>query len=56
MRHFATKGRQINGIDDLKGLKLRIMTSNVIQETITRLGANVTTMAYNEVYTGLRMA
>ena len=54
MRHFATKDRQINGIDDLKGLKLRIMTSNVIQETITRLGANVTTMAYNEVYTGLQ--
>ena len=50
----AALGRQINGIDDLKGLKLRIMTSNVIQETITRLGANVTTMAYNEVYTGLQ--
>ncbi len=54
MRHFATKDRQINSIDDLKGLKLRIMTSNVIQETVTRLGANVTTMAYNEVYTGLQ--
>lgn len=54
MRHFATKDRQINSIEDLQGLKLRIMTSAVIQETVTRLGANVTTMAYNEVYTGLQ--
>ncbi|MBR1781303.1 MAG: TRAP transporter substrate-binding protein, partial [Oscillospiraceae bacterium] len=54
MRHFASKVRPINVIEDLKGQKLRIMTSPVIQETITRLGANVTTMAYNEVYTGLQ--
>lgn len=54
MRHFATKNKQINTMEDLKGLKLRVMTSNVIQETITGLGANVTTMAYNEVYTGLQ--
>lgn len=54
MRHFATKDKQVTSMEDLKGLKLRIMTSNVIQETISRLGANVTTMAYNEVYTGLQ--
>lgn len=54
MRHFASKVKPVSTMDDLKGQKLRIMTSPVIQETITRLGANVTTMAYNEVYTGLQ--
>lgn len=54
MRHFASKVKPVNTIEDLAGQKLRIMTSTVIQETITRLGANVTTMAYNEVYTGLQ--
>ncbi|WP_312280214.1 TRAP transporter substrate-binding protein DctP [Oscillibacter sp.] len=54
MRHFATKDKQITQLEDLKGLKLRTMTSNIIQDTVSRLGANVTTVAYNEVFTSLQ--
>lgn len=54
MRHIANNVRQINKPEDLDGLKLRVVPSNLILEVMETLGANPTPMAYGEIYTGLQ--
>jgi tripartite ATP-independent transporter DctP family solute receptor len=54
MRHFANNNRPINSPEDLKGLKLRVVPSNIILASMKALGANPTPMNYGEVYTGLQ--
>lgn len=54
IRHIANNKRPINNLEDVKGLKLRVVPSNLILETMKLLGANPTPMAYGEVYTALQ--
>ena len=54
IRHFATKTKAINTLADLKGLKLRIVPSNMLTEVMTNLGAAPTAVAYADVYSALQ--
>ncbi|WP_340085174.1 TRAP transporter substrate-binding protein [Siminovitchia sp. FSL H7-0308] len=51
-RHI-TANKPINTLDDLQGLKMRIPEIKAMEHTWKGLGAAPTTMAWNEVYTGL---
>lgn len=51
-RHI-TANKPINTLDDLQGLKMRIPEIKAMEHTWKELGAAPTTMAWNEVYTGL---
>lgn len=54
IRHFATKTKPINTLADLKGVKLRIVPSNMLTEVMTNLGAAPTSVAYADVYSALQ--
>lgn len=54
MRHLANNERPIQKPEDLKGLKLRVVPSNLITEIFQTLGASPTPMAYGEVYSALQ--
>lgn len=54
IRHFATVNKPIYTVEDLKGLKIRIPTSTVLDKTIKALGANPQTIAYSELYSSLQ--
>lgn len=45
----------INSIDDIKNMKIRVMSAPVLVDTFKALGANVTTTAWAEVYSGLQL-
>ena len=51
-RHI-TSNKPINSLADIKGLKLRIPEIKAMEVTWKAMGASPTTMAWNEVYTGL---
>ncbi len=51
-RHI-TASKPIETIKDLKGLKIRIPEIKAMEDTWNAMGAAPTTMAWNEVYTGL---
>lgn len=46
--------RPIYTPDDLKGLKIRVMSSPVFIDMYTTLGANATPMSFSELFTGLQ--
>lgn len=52
-RSFYTTGPQINEPADLKGLKIRVQTSDLFVSMVEALGGDATPMAYGEVYQGL---
>lgn len=54
MRLFANNVRPITSVADLKGLKLRIATSNMLEEVMGNLGANPVSVPYSEVYLALQ--
>ena len=45
----------INSIDDIRNMKIRVMSAPVLVDTFKALGANVTTTAWAEVYSGLQL-
>lgn len=49
----VTSNKPINGLDDLKGLKIRVPEIPAMVTTWRAMGANPTPMAWSEVYTGL---
>ena len=49
-----SSGRPVNGVDDVKGLKLRTPNGAIYIATWKALGAVPTPMAYTELYTGLQ--
>lgn len=49
----VTSNKPINGIEDLKGLKIRVPEIPAMVTTWRAIGANPTPMAWSEVYTGL---
>lgn len=50
--YFGVK--PINTVADLKGVKIRVHDSDVVRTVWSALGANPTTLAYNELYSGLQ--
>ncbi|MDR1573815.1 MAG: TRAP transporter substrate-binding protein DctP [Clostridiales Family XIII bacterium] len=54
IRHFANNIRPVKTVADLKGLKLRIVPSNMLTEAIGALGAMPQSVAYAETYSALQ--
>lgn len=54
MRHFATIEKPINTVADMKGLKIRVAPSNVLQRSMQLLGANPIAITYGEVVSALQ--
>ncbi len=50
LRHMINNKRKLNSADDMKGLKLRVMSTPVYIEMMKSLGADPTPMAFGEVY------
>jgi len=50
IRHMMNNKRKLNSPDDMKGLKIRVMSTPVYIEMIKSLGADPTPMAFGEVY------
>jgi len=52
-RSFYNRVKPINSIEDLKGMKFRVIQSDVFVDMVTALGANATPMPYGEVYSAM---
>lgn len=52
-RHLTNNKRPVYTPDDMKGLKIRVVKSEMSIKIITALGANAVPMAYSELYTAL---
>ncbi len=52
---WVTSKKEIATLDDMKGLKLRLMSSKLLVEDYKAYGASPTPMSYGEVYSGLQM-
>ncbi len=54
-RHFFTKKDVvINSIEDFKGLKLRVPTTDLMTDTVTALGVQSTPISFSELYSALQ--
>ena len=54
-RHFFTRNEvPISGIDDLKGLKLRVSNDPIMNGLVQGLGASPTVVSFSELYSGLQ--
>lgn len=53
-RYLANSQKPIKTVDDLNGLKMRVMESELLIDTYAALGTNATPMAFPEVYGGLQ--
>ncbi len=52
-RHIFTRS-EIKGLDDLKGMKIRVSTDPTMVAMIEALGASATVVAYGELYSSLQ--
>ena len=52
-RSFYNKQKPINSVEDMKGLKFRVIQSDIFVDMVAALGANATPMPYGEVYSGI---
>jgi tripartite ATP-independent transporter DctP family solute receptor len=52
-RSFYNSMKEITSIDDLQGMKFRVMQSDIFVDMVTALGANATPMPYGEVYSAI---
>lgn len=52
-RQITNSRRPINKVDDIAGLKLRVIPNAINVDWVSALGANPTPMAFPEVYAGL---
>lgn len=52
-RSFYTTDRPIEAPDDLRGLKIRVQSSDLFVSMVNALGGNATPMDFGEVYQGL---
>ncbi|MEE8603795.1 MAG: TRAP transporter substrate-binding protein [Candidatus Aminicenantaceae bacterium] len=55
IRNVWNAKRPILTPDDLKGIKIRVMSSPILVETFNTLGAQATPMAFGELYSALQM-
>ncbi|MDK2794595.1 MAG: hypothetical protein PWP75_1224, partial [Caldanaerobacter sp.] len=53
-RYFTNNVRPIRKMEDLKGLKIRVMESKVMIDTINAFGASAVPMPFGELYTALQ--
>lgn len=53
-RSFYNSQKPITSMDDLKGLKFRVMQSDMFVDMVSALGANATPMPYGEVYSSIQ--
>jgi len=53
-RSFYNSQRPINSIEDLAGMKFRVMQSDMFVDMVAALGANATPMPYGEVYSSIQ--
>jgi len=53
-RNFYSTKKPIKGVSDMKGLKVRVQSSEVAINMVELLGGAATPMAYGEVYQGLQ--
>jgi len=53
-RSFYNSQHPINSMDDLKGMKFRVMQSDMFVDMVSALGANATPMPYGEVYSAIQ--
>jgi tripartite ATP-independent transporter DctP family solute receptor len=52
-RHLTNSKHPVAKLEDMQGLKVRVIQSPIYLETFSALGANPVPMAFPEVYTGL---
>jgi len=52
-RNLTNKKRPVASLDDLKGLKIRIIQSPIMVDLFCALGTNAVPLAYTELYTAL---
>ncbi len=52
-RNLTNKKRAVTSLDDLKGLKIRIIQSPIMVDLFGALGTNAVPLAYTELYTAL---
>lgn len=52
-RSFYNKEKPINSVADMKGLKFRVIQSDIFVDMVAALGANATPMPYGEVYSAI---
>lgn len=53
-RSFYNSQKPIQSIDDLQGMKFRVMQNDVFVDMMSALGANATPMPYGEVYSAIQ--
>lgn len=53
-RYFTNDQRPIHTMDDLEGLKIRVMESEVMVDTLNAFGASAVPMSFGELYTALQ--
>jgi tripartite ATP-independent transporter DctP family solute receptor len=53
-RNIGNTKRPIKKLEDVKGLKLRCMSSDIFIEMFELMGANATPMAFSEIYTSVQ--
>lgn len=52
-RHITNNVRPINSLEDMKGIKIRVMEDSLFISTMKSLGASPLPMAFGELYTAL---
>ena len=53
-RSFYNSEKPIQSMDDLQGMKFRVMQSDIFVDMVSALGANATPMPYGEVYSSIQ--
>ena len=53
-RNFYNSQKPIQSVEDLKGMKFRVMQNDVFVDMMSALGANATPMPYGEVYSSIQ--
>lgn len=53
-RHYTAAGRELRGLDDMAGLKMRTMNHPLHMEIASSLGMSPTPVAWGELYTALQ--
>lgn len=53
-RSFYNSQKPITSVEDIKGLKFRVMQSDVFVDMVDALGGNATPMPYGEVYSSIQ--
>jgi tripartite ATP-independent transporter DctP family solute receptor len=51
---YTSSERPIKGLEDLKGLKIRVMQNPIFIEMVNAMGGNGIAIAFNELYTALQ--